>query len=129
MSLLPSALKSPVSTTVHGLGAEPGEPPPITVEPLSSHSTTCPLVPLRQRMSAKPSRLKSRCPTTAQGFGADPGEPPPITLTPLNSQFTTCPLTVLYQSTSLLQSLLKSWVSTSSVQSPGGTSRWRPNHV
>src|SRR5947209_3608810 len=44
MSLLPSPLKSPVSTIVKGLGAEPGAPPPITDAPLSSQITACPVV-------------------------------------------------------------------------------------
>src|SRR5437588_2925097 len=36
MSLLPSALKSPVSAMVQGLAAEPGEPPPITDVPFTN---------------------------------------------------------------------------------------------
>jgi len=40
-----------------GFAAEPGEPPPITDVPLSSHITTWPLVVLYQRMSLLPSPL------------------------------------------------------------------------
>src|SRR5262249_32301709 len=72
-----------------------------------------PVVPLRQRRSAKPSPLKSRCPTRAQGLPAEPGEPPPVTVVPLISQVTACPLVVLYQRMSLLPSPLKSCVAAS----------------
>src|SRR5262245_6237913 len=61
-----------------GLTAEPGEPPPITDVPLSSHTTNCPLVLLYQRMSLLLSPLKSPVSAIVQGLGAEPGEPPPI---------------------------------------------------
>src|SRR5262249_61247770 len=87
-----------------GLIAEPGEPPPITDVPLSSHITTCPLVVLYQRMSLLPSPLKSPVWATAHGLATEPGEPPPITLAPLNNQMTACPVLMLYQRMSLLPS-------------------------
>src|SRR5207245_2337878 len=90
MSLLPSALNSPVPATDQGLAAEPGDPPPITVEPFISHTTAWPLVVLYQRMSPKPSPLKSPVPATDQGLAAEPGDPPPITVAPLSSHSTTC---------------------------------------
>src|SRR5262249_51665791 len=98
MSLLPSALKSPVSKMCQGLVAEPGEPPPITVVPFNSQITTCPLVVLYQRMSVLPSPLKSPVRMgTHWTMGAEPGEPPPMTLAPSISQITTCPVRCLYQ--------------------------------
>src|SRR5262249_43202939 len=42
-----------------GLGAEPGEPPPITLEPFTNQFTTCPLLVLYQTMSLRQSPLKS----------------------------------------------------------------------
>src|SRR5262249_14360402 len=45
--------------TCQGFDAEPGEAPPITDVPLSSHSTNWPVVLLYQRMSLLKSPLKS----------------------------------------------------------------------
>src|SRR5437868_10748425 len=59
MSALPSPLKSRCPTIAHGLAAEPGEPPPITLVPFTSHTTACPLVVLYQRTSLLQSSLKS----------------------------------------------------------------------
>src|SRR5262249_62284896 len=42
-----------------GSAADPGEPPPITAVPFMSHTTVCPVKPLRQRMSLRASALKS----------------------------------------------------------------------
>src|SRR5262249_56769090 len=54
MSALPSLLTSPAPATDQGLisppGTEPGEPPPITVEPFISQITTCPVSTLSQRI-------------------------------------------------------------------------------
>src|SRR5262249_61469478 len=92
----------------HGLPAEPGEPPLITLVLLMSHTTNCPLVLLYQRMSLLPSPLKSPVPATVHGLGTEPGEPPPITLAPLSSQISACPVMVWYQRRSLIPSPLKS---------------------
>src|SRR5262249_25798051 len=106
----PSPLKSPVPATVHGFGAEPGEPlVGSTVVPLSNQITTCPLVPLRQGRSLRRPALKSRCPRIARGPAAKPGEPlVGSTVTPLSCHSTTCPVLVLYQTRSLMPSPLKS---------------------
>jgi len=50
----------------HGGAAPPGEPPPITLAPLSSRITSCPVLVLYQRMSLIPSPLKSPVPATVQ---------------------------------------------------------------
>ena len=91
-----------------GLAAEPGEPPPITLVPLRSHTTNCPLVLLDQRMSLFLSPLKSPVSAIVQGLGAEPGEPLPIIVVPFNSQICTCPLVVLSQRMSAKPSPLKS---------------------
>ena len=44
MSEKPSPLKSPTPLTVHPVGTEPGEPPPITVVPFKNQTTTWPVV-------------------------------------------------------------------------------------
>src|SRR5262249_46350835 len=113
MSALPSPLTSPVPVICHPVlgGTVPSEPPPMTLVPFISQITACPVVPLRQRMSAKPSPLKSRCPTTAQSELTEPAAPPPMAVVPFMNQITTLNITVgLRQRMSLRASLLKSWV-------------------
>src|SRR5947209_7868758 len=97
MSLLPSPLKSPVSTIVQGLAAPPGEPPPITDVPFVSQITACPVLELYQRTSPNPSPLKSPVPAIDQGLAAEPGEPPPITVAPFKNQIRSCPVVPLRQ--------------------------------
>src|SRR5262249_16067988 len=91
-----------------GLVAEPGDPPPITVVPLISHTRTCPVLVLYQRMSLIPSPLKSPVSTIVHGLAAEPGEPPPMIVAPLISHITVWPFVVLYQRMSLIPSPLKS---------------------
>src|SRR6266852_342897 len=62
MSLLPSPLKSPVSTIVQLVGAEPSPADWVTCAPFISQIATLPL-PSRHRMSLLPSPLKSPVPT------------------------------------------------------------------
>src|SRR5262245_14788062 len=114
MSVLRSPSNRPVSATVHGLGAEPGEPLKLIPQALSAvlhmidQITTCPVFVLCQRMPLLPSPLKSPVPTIAQSVVAVPGEPPPMMAVPFRSQITTCPLALLRQRMSVLPSLLKS---------------------
>src|SRR5262245_21455837 len=95
---LPSALKSPVAMTVHGdrRPTEPAEPPPMTLAPSISQTTTCPVLLLYQMMSALPSPLRSPVPGTPhesiENSGTEPTDPPPMTLTPSISHITTCPV-------------------------------------
>src|SRR5262249_29413352 len=56
----------------HGLPAEPGEPPLITLVLLMSHTTNCPLVLLYQRMSLLLSPLKSPVSAIVHGLAAPP---------------------------------------------------------
>src|SRR6516162_58551 len=94
--------------TNQGLGAEPGEPPPITDAPFKNQSTTCPVLGLNQRMSLLLSPLKSPVSAIVHGLPAEPGEPPPITEVPLRSQITASPVAPLSQRMSLIPSPLKS---------------------
>src|SRR5262249_12992693 len=96
----------------HGGAAEPGEPPPITDVPLSSHITAAPVVVLTQRMSLLPSLLKSPVSAIVQGPATVPARPPPITEVPLSSHTTASPFVVLSHRMSLLPSPLKSPVPT-----------------
>src|SRR5262245_5050005 len=81
--------------STQGLAAAPGEPPPITDAPSSSHTTNCPLVLLIQRMSLLLSPLKSPVSAIAHGIGTEPGEPPPITDVPFTNHTTVCQVLVL----------------------------------
>ena len=90
---------------VHGLGAAPTEPPPITDAPFMNQITAWPLLALYQRMSAKPSLLKSPVPATAQSVVTVPGEPLPITNAAPKSQTTTWPLLPLRQRMSVIADL------------------------
>src|SRR5262249_17761199 len=80
-----------------------------------SQTESWPVVPSRQRMSAKPSPLTSRCPTIAEPVGAEPGEPPPTTAVPFISQTTTCPVIAFDQTMSLSCSPLRSCVAVSAI--------------
>src|SRR6516165_5723297 len=119
MSLLPSPLKSPVSTICQGGGgAKAGEPEKKNDLPslVMSHTSTCRVMVLNQRMSVLPSKLKSPVPTITQSRGGVVGEPPSInaqelpgggTAVHLSNQISGCPVWVLYQRMSANPSPLK----------------------
>src|SRR5262249_33801814 len=94
--------------TTQGLAAPPGEPPPITDAPSSSHTTNCPVLLLIQRMSLLLAPLKPPVSAIAHGIGTEPGEPPPITDVPFTNHTTVCPVLVLRQRMSAKPSPLKS---------------------
>src|SRR5450830_602125 len=81
MSLMPSPLKSPVSTMDQLVGTVPTNAPPVGVAPLMNQIATLPLVS-RQRRSLLPSPLKSPVPTMLQLVGTEPTVPPPMVVAP-----------------------------------------------
>src|SRR5262245_22366205 len=97
MSVLPSPLKSPLPMTNQSMVTDPGDPPPMTLAPSISQTTTCPVRLLYQMMSALPSLLTSPVPRTNHPMPGvtEPTKPPPITVVPFNSHITTCPVVVL----------------------------------
>src|SRR5258708_7108674 len=113
MSLLPSPLKSPVSTIDQVVGAEPRPTDSMNSAPSISHTATLPLAS-RHRTSLLPSPLKSPVPTTDQLVGTFPT--PAVlgfkTVVPFISQIATLPLVVSRQRMSHLPSPLKSPVPT-----------------
>src|SRR5471030_1936731 len=82
MSLLPSPLKSPVSTIDQAVGTVPTDTPEATVPFLfNSHIATLPLLS-RQRMSVLPSPFKSPAPTIDQLVGTFPSDTAEETVPP-----------------------------------------------
>src|SRR5262249_26278526 len=106
-----SSQSAPWFAMIHGLAAEPGEPPPITEVPCRNQISAAPVPELYQRRSLLPSLLKSPVSAIVQP-GADPGEPPPVTDAPFRNQINACAVLLWNQTMSLLPSPLKSPVPT-----------------
>src|SRR5215470_17944294 len=92
MSLLPSPLKSPVSTIDQLVGAEPTAAACMTCAPFISQIAAASPLLSRHRISLLPSPLKSPVPTIDQLVGAFPTPAAWVTCAPFISQTATLPL-------------------------------------